>query len=112
MEGSAYASTPTGRFLVMDGRQPMMSGGGGSSNAVSPAAGGGAGGQLVLSGGGGGQPLPKTLNEMEAELQALQKENFDLKMTIFYQKARARGMDGCMHGWMNDEERAAGACRE
>jgi hypothetical protein len=44
---------------------------------------------LIVPSGGGGQPLPKTLNEMEAELQALQKENFDLKMTIFYQKARA-----------------------
>lgn len=78
---------------------PMMGMGGGyaggSSSVVSPAA----GGQIVLLGQGGQQaPLPKTLNEMEAELQALQKENFDLKMTIFYQKARFRSKDW-LGGW-------------
>lgn len=37
-------------------------------------------------GDGGNGNMPKTLNEMEVELHSLHKENFDLKMSIYYQK--------------------------
>lgn len=48
----------------------------------------------------GGQP--KTLNEMEAELHSLHKENFDLKMTIYYQKDKIERLNG---GEMDSGER-------
>ena len=37
---------------------------------------------------------PKTLNEMETELHSLHKENFDLKMTIYYQKNCIESLKG------------------
>jgi chromosome segregation ATPase len=48
----------------------------------------------------GGQP--KTLNEMETELHSLHKENFDLKMTIYYQKDKIERLNG---GEMDSGER-------
>lgn len=99
----AAAASPTAGWMMTTMEGTPMHGGGGrhhfqppthgggssSSSAISPA-GAGIGGQLVLAGNGEqGQLLPKTLNEMEAELQKLQKQNWDQKMTIFYQKASA-----------------------
>lgn len=39
-------------------------------------------------------PAPKTLNDLEAQFQQLQRENFDLKMTIFYQDQRFSAFQG------------------
>ena len=95
--GGAGADTPAGgaRYLVMEGT-PML-GGRHLATTTSP---GGAGGQMGgHTQGQGNAGLPKTLNEMEAELQQLQRENFDLKMAIYHYKVRKgfgdRGLLGC-----------------
>lgn len=96
---SAGANTPAGggRYLVMEGT-PMLGGrhGGLATSTSSPGSGAGVGGQgqMVVH-----AMQPKTLNEMEAELQQLQRENFDLKMAIFYQKVSGGGI-GCGCRWV------------
>lgn len=50
-------------------------------------------------------PRTLTLNELEQSLQRLQRENFDLKMTIYYQEDHIKSLKG---GAFDEEEHIKG----